>query len=287
LRLGEGTGQPVLAATPLSWLLLLSAYRGDDAYGTLLSQAESVQEGQPMGILEVLLRDLTRWAKGVHASPRGPAAFHHFAQVTHHIVRRMAAVDRIEAAVHADQVETAGLWIDDMESFAAATGQAWAGASAAHGRAVLAAAAGSAEADAHFERALSLHAGSGRSFDQARTSLAYGEHLRRSRRRVAAREHLRAALEVFEDLRAKPWVERATQELRASGETARKRDASTSADLTPQELQVAQLVQRGMSNREVAAQLFVSPRTVDFHLRNVFAKTGVTSRLELTQVAFG
>ncbi|HEX8304921.1 MAG TPA: helix-turn-helix transcriptional regulator, partial [Jatrophihabitans sp.] len=118
-------------------------------------------------------------------------------------------------------------------------------------------------------------------------SLAYGEHLRRSRRRVAAREHLRAALEVFEDLRAAPWAERATQELRASGETARKRDASMSAELTPQELQVAQLVQRGMSNREVAAQLFVSPRTVDFHLRNVFAKTGVTSRLELTQVAFG
>ncbi len=286
VRLGEGTGQPVLAATPLSWLLLLSAYRGDDAYDTQLDAVESVQEAQPMGILEVLLRDITRWAKGVHASPRSPAAFHHLAQITHHIVRRMAAIDRIEAAVHADQVEAAVLWIDDMEMFAAATGQPWAGAAAGHGRAVLAAAAGSADADTQFEQALSLHTGSGRVFDRARTSLAYGEHLRRSRRRIAARDHLRAALEVFDDLRAAPWAERAAQELRASGETARKRDASAPADLTPQELQVAQLVQRGMSNREVAAQLFVSPRTVDFHLRNVFAKTGVTSRLELTQVTF-
>ncbi len=284
LRLGEATGQPVLAAAPLSWLLLLSAYRGDDAYDNQLGEVESVQETQPMGILEVLLRDITRWAKGVHASPRSPAAFHHLAQITHHIIRRMAAIDRIEAAVHADQVETAGLWIGDLETFAAATGQAWAGASAAHGRAVLAAAAGSVDADADFEEALRLHTGSGRVFDRARTLLVYGEHLRRTRRRVAARDHLRAALEVFEDLRAAPWAERATQELRASGETARKRDTSAPADLTPQELQVAQLVQRGMSNREVAAQLFVSPRTVDFHLRNVFAKTGVTSRLELTQV---
>jgi DNA-binding CsgD family transcriptional regulator len=101
---------------------------------------------------------------------------------------------------------------------------------------------------------------------------------------VDARTHLRAALETFEDLRARPWADRAAQELRASGETARKRDETAPVDLTPTELQVAQLVQRGMSNREVAGQLFVSPRTVDFHLRNVFAKTGVTSRLELAQL---
>ncbi len=77
---------------------------------------------------------------------------------------------------------------------------------------------------------------------------------------------------------------RATSELRASGESARKRDADTPVDLTPQELQVAQLVQKGLSNREVAGQLFVSPRTIDFHLRNVFTKTGVTSRTELAQL---
>ncbi|MGH3367968.1 MAG: helix-turn-helix domain-containing protein [Nocardioidaceae bacterium] len=102
-----------------------------------------------------------------------------------------------------------------------------------------------------------------------------------------AREHLRAALGTFQDLKAEPWAHRAAQELRASGETARRRDASHHSELTPQELQVAQLVSQGLSNRQVAAQLFVSPRTVDFHLRNVFTKTGVASRTELAQLPLG
>jgi DNA-binding NarL/FixJ family response regulator len=98
---------------------------------------------------------------------------------------------------------------------------------------------------------------------------------------VDARTHLRAALQTFDDLGAAPWAERARQELRASGETARKRDPSTAASLTPQEVQVARLVRQGLSNRDAAAQLFLSPRTIDFHLRNVFAKVGVTSRTGL------
>jgi DNA-binding CsgD family transcriptional regulator len=197
----------------------------------------------------------------------------------------MAAIDRLEAAVRAGQMEAAQLWIEDLAGFGEATGQDWAAAAAAHGRALL---ADGAEAEAHFEQALKLHADSSRVFDRARTQLAYGEYLRRARRRVDAREHLRAALATFEDLQAQPWAERASQELRASGETVRRRDASTPVvELTPTELQVAQLVRQGMSNREVASQLFVSPRTVDFHLRNVFSKTGVTSRMELAQLALG
>jgi DNA-binding NarL/FixJ family response regulator len=133
----------------------------------------------------------------------------------------------------------------------------------------------------HFERALALHARTERLPDRARTQLAYGSFLRRGRHRVDARTHLRAALETFEDLGAEPWAERARQELRASGATARRRDPSTVVDLTPQEVQVARLVRQGLSNRDIAAQLFVSPRTVDFHLRNVFAKLGVSSRTEL------
>src|SRR5439155_12641354 len=101
-------------------------------------------------------------------------------------------------------------------------------------------------------------------------------------RRVDAREHLRAALALFEDLGAGRWAERAAAELRASGETARRRDVSTANDLTAQERQVAALVRQGLSNRDVAAQLFVSPRTVDFHLRNLFSKLGVSSRTELS-----
>jgi DNA-binding CsgD family transcriptional regulator len=196
----------------------------------------------------------------------------------------MAGLDRIESAVRADQTQAARLWVDDFAGFAAATGQAWAAAIAEHGKALL---ADPRSTEGHFQTALELHNQGGqvrRPFNRARTQLAYGEYLRRARRRVDARTHLRAALETFEDLRARPWADRAAQELRASGETARKRDETAPVDLTPTELQVAQLVQRGMSNREVAGQLFVSPRTVDFHLRNVFTKAGVTSRLELAQL---
>ncbi|HET6626797.1 MAG TPA: AAA family ATPase [Nocardioidaceae bacterium] len=278
LGLGEETGQTVLVEMPRAWTLLLCALRDEDGFEALLAQIEQAIATQPMGILDVLLRDVTRWAKAVKAADRPAAAFHQLAQISHDIVKRMAAVDRVEAAVRADQSETAALWVADLEAFADATGQPWAGAVAAHGRALL---SDGAEAERHFERALGLHADSSRTFDRARTQLAYGEFLRRSRRRVDARDQLRAALATFEDLDARPWAEKATQELRASGETARKRDPSTASTLTAQEVQVAGLVKQGLSNREVAAQLFLSPRTIDFHLRNVFTKTGITSRTEL------
>ena len=128
------------------------------------------------------------------------------------------------------------------------------------------------EAEALFKEALSHHLRADRRLDEARTHLAYGEWLRRTQRRVDARQHLRQALEIFGDEHAETLVRRATQELRASGETARKRDVSTLVKLTPMELKVAQLVASGLSNKDVAAQIWVSPRTVAFHLRNVFAK---------------
>ena len=284
VRLAEGTGQPGLLAAPLCWLLVVSAHRADPSYDDHWSRLQPLLQEPGLGTLELLIRDVARWAQGVKASPRTPSGFHHLAQISHHTAQRIAGMDRVEAAVHAEHQETARLWIQDLEEFGAATGQTWALGVAAHGRALLASKAGVAEAEPLFEEAVRLQTAVGRPFQLARTQLAYGEHLRRARRRVAARDHLRAALEAFEDLRAAPWAERAAQELRASGETARKRDVSTATDLTPQELQVAQLVQRGLSNKDVAAQLFVSPRTVDFHLRNVFAKTGVTSRVELAQL---
>jgi DNA-binding CsgD family transcriptional regulator len=116
---------------------------------------------------------------------------------------------------------------------------------------------------------------------RARTQLLYGEWLRRERRRTDARVHLRAALEGFRTLGAVPWAERAEAELRATGETVRKRDASAVKQLTPQELQIAGLVTSGLTNKEIAAQLFLSPRTVDYHLRKVFTKLGIASRTEL------
>jgi DNA-binding CsgD family transcriptional regulator len=120
-------------------------------------------------------------------------------------------------------------------------------------------------------------------FERARTQLLYGEWLRRERRRQDARVQLRRALETFRSLGTAPFAERAEAELRATGETARKRDPSTLDDLTPQELQIAGLVAQGMTNREIAAQLFLSPRTVDYHLHKVFGKLAIASRTELVR----
>ena len=123
--------------------------------------------------------------------------------------------------------------------------------------------------------------------DRARIHLHYGEYLRRERRRIDARVHLRAAFDGFEWLGAAPWAERALRELRATGEKARKRHLSPLAELTPQELQVARLVGAGATNKAVASQLFVSPKTVEYHLRKVFAKLGISSRMELVGLELG
>jgi DNA-binding CsgD family transcriptional regulator len=280
LPLAQGSGQPGLAALPLAELALVAAFRGDDAFDQRVADVESVASRHSVGIVEHLLSDFVLWAKGARVVATQPVtAFHHLEQMHDGPVCRVAAVDRIEAAVRAKRLDEAAAWTHEIRKFADATGASWAAAVAEHGDALLATSPDAAER--HFEQALAHHSASRRVPARARTQLAYGEFLRRARRRVDARVHLRAALETFEDLGAEPWAERARQELRASGETARKRDASSLTDLTAQELQVARLVRQGMSNRDAAAQLYLSPRTIDFHLRNVFSKLGVTSRGEL------
>jgi DNA-binding CsgD family transcriptional regulator len=197
------------------------------------------------------------------------------------VLTRMAAPDRVDAAVRAGDAAQAAAWTGELASFAEATRWPWALASVTYGQAMT---ADPSDAAGLFETALAHCRNANRPYDQARIQLAYGEFLRRARRRVDARTHLRAALETFTDLNASPPIARTTQELRASGETARKRDPSTLVQLTPVELKVAQLVGTGLSNKDVAAQCWVSPRTVAFHLRNVFAKAGVSSRGELAQL---
>ncbi len=135
----------------------------------------------------------------------------------------------------------------------------------------------------HFERSLELHALDRNVFAAARTRLVYGERLRRAGRRSQARRHLRAALETFERLEAEPWAERARVELRATGERLRRRDPAAREELTPQELQIALVVVEGKTNREVGAQLFLSPKTVEWHLGHVYRKLGVRSRTELAR----
>lgn len=144
-----------------------------------------------------------------------------------------------------------------------------------------------AEAEELFTESLGHHGPDAVPFERARTHLAFGERLRRERRKADARVHLRVALDTFEGVGAALWAERARGELQATGETARKRDPSTIDDLTPQELRIAQLVAGGATNRDVAAQLFVSPKTVEYHLRKVFMKLGVKSRVELAGAQLG
>ena len=121
--------------------------------------------------------------------------------------------------------------------------------------------------------------------DLARAHLVYGEWLRRERRRVDARAELRIALEMLESMGMEAFAERARRELRATGETARKRTVVTSDQgLTAQEWQVARMAREGLSNPEIGARLFISARTVQYHLRKVFTKLGINSRSQLDRV---
>jgi len=138
--------------------------------------------------------------------------------------------------------------------------------------------------ESHFRAALELHSAGPAPFELARTQLAYGSFLRAADRRDEARELLRAALAGFERIDALPFADRARRELRAAGAITRAVAEADAAELTAHELRVAQLVAQGLTNRETAAALFVSAKTVEHHLRNVFRKLGVKRRAELARL---
>jgi DNA-binding CsgD family transcriptional regulator len=193
-----------------------------------------------------------------------------------------ALPDVVEADVRAGRLDVAGARVAQFSAYVGEGGPDALIALSTRCRALI---TPPSEAKEKFlSEALASHDRDPRPFDRARTLLLLGEHLRRVRRRVEARVPLRAALDAFEQLGALPWAERARRELRATGQTVRRRDDASSVELTLQERQVAALVAEGATNREVAAQLFLSPRTVEYHLRNVFMKLGISSRAELVRL---
>jgi DNA-binding CsgD family transcriptional regulator len=189
--------------------------------------------------------------------------------------------DHVEAALRAGRPELATESLARFTAWAQVIRQPWAQAVAAR----CAALAGAyADPEPLYQRALVAHEGDGRPFEQARTQLAYGEWLRRSRRRTDARGHLLTAAGAFMRLGARPWHDRAQAELRAMGDAPPTVSADDPlARLTAQELQVVRLAATGASNKQIGAQLFLSPRTVGYHLYKAFPKLGVASREELAR----
>jgi len=144
-----------------------------------------------------------------------------------------------------------------------------------------------ADAERWYRQAVGRLSRTGFRPELARAHLLYGEWLRREGRRADARAQLRTAHEMFDTIGMRAFAERARRELMATGETARRRAASPHDQLTPQETQIARLARAGLSNQEIAAELFLSPRTVEYHLAKVFAKLGITSRRQLRQALPG
>jgi DNA-binding CsgD family transcriptional regulator len=186
------------------------------------------------------------------------------------------APDLVEAYVAAGWTSEAEAGADSLTRRAERAGSPLSLAFAARCRGMVA--TGGFEAD--FEEALGHHGRADAPFEAARTLLAYGSRLHRARRRVDARERLRAALEGFERLGARPWIEHTNAELRAAG--AIRRDPIADPDeLSPQEIRVARAVAEGATNKQVAATMYLSPKTIEFHLSRVYRKLGIHSRGEL------
>jgi DNA-binding NarL/FixJ family response regulator len=285
-RLALETGQPNLACQHRAILAEVAALRGKEQEARGLTE-EVLNEATGRGLHGTVA--MVRRVLGQLALARGDpeeALEHLKALWSGPTGQRGIAVatipDLVEAAVRAGRPELGREHLAALVSWAEASASDEARALAARARAIL---SSGDEADELYRSALELHSATDRPLDMARTALLFGEHLRRERRRVDAREQLRAALDTFDSLGAMLWAARARSELRATGETARKRDPSTLDLLTQQELQVVRLVSQGTTNREAAAQLFISPRTVDHHLRSVFRKLGIRSRAELVRMA--
>ncbi len=283
-QLAEETGQPMWSSVAQSMLAGLHGARGEDEpIERLLDAAESagiaaeaatalffVQAGRALVSASRGDHDDAYWQLLRVFDPDDPAH--------HPLWCARAAADLAESAVAIGRQDDARRVLARFDETLTRTPLVCGQMSVRHARAVL---ADDSEAEALFHAAFEADLNDS-PFDRARLQLAFGGWLRRARRPTDSREPLRHALATFGHLRATPWCERASQELRAGGERRAKPAALAGYDLSPQERQVAQLAAAGLSNREIGERLFLSSRTVGGHLYRIFPKVGITSRHQLS-----
>jgi len=270
--IADAVGNPALVNAPM----ILAAWRGQQPRASELIEATSEEAA------------MRRWTSNKYARA---VLYNGLGQ--HHAARDAAweafAPDPIgygsllvpELAEAASRTADRALLESVLEWLSARTrviSSGWATGIEARVRALL---SESEVAESLYQQSIAHLSGTRLRLELARTHLLYGEWLRRERRRLDARTHLRTALEAFTSMGAEAFARRAERELEATGERARKRTVDTLDQLTPQETQIARLAANGHTNREIAAQLFISPSTVEYHLRKAFRKLDVKSRTEL------
>jgi DNA-binding CsgD family transcriptional regulator len=263
--------------------LMLAAWRGNEVDGLDLIEAgrqEATARGEGMGLgvtewaTALLYNGCGHYAEALAAAERG---------CEHDNVGLFAwsLVELIEAGVRSGATDATSAALDRLCERTRASGTDWALGIEAGSRALL---CDTRDAEPLYREAVERLGRCRGVVHLARARLLYGEWLRRENRRVDAREQLRAAHEMFSGIGAEGFAERARHELLATGETVRTRTDDTRGVLTPQEAHIARLARDGLSNPEIGAQLFISPRTVQYHLRKIFQKLEITSRNQLSRI---
>ncbi|GII28578.1 helix-turn-helix transcriptional regulator [Planotetraspora mira] len=286
LRIASDIGQPHRTGYLEGILAWVAAVEGDDARCAELAvrcadhfAATGIANGLAWAQWASAMLDLSR---GRHTQALDRLEDALAGPVRHQIQAVYFGADQVEAAVRAGQPDRAKEPLARFAEWATAAGCDWSDAVLLRCRALV------EGGEEHFTAALRLHGPGERPMERARTELLYGEWLRRERRKREARTHLRSALEIFHRLGARPWADRAGAELRAAGEATTPSAAPDRlADLSPQELQIVRLAVTGLTNKEIGARLFVSPKTVSYHLYRAFPKLGVSSRIELARLDLG
>jgi DNA-binding CsgD family transcriptional regulator len=271
--IAEAIGNPVLVNAPI----LLAVFRGDEAKASELLEASSEEAAARQWRSSTYARCVLYNSLGRHDAAYG-AAWEALRPEDPIAYGTLLVPELAEAASRTHDraaLEYASQWLSERTRVLRS---GWASGIHARVRALL---SDGEIADRSYRESIEHLSGTRVRLELARTHLLYGEWLRRERRRLDARAQLRSALEQFAGMGAGAFAHRAERELLATGERARKRTVDTLDQLTPQETQIARLAANGNTNREIAAQLFISPSTVEYHLRKAFRKLGVKSRTQL------